>query len=302
MPALTLLLLGSALLVVPGADPLRRRIIWLATVRIADHPPPTAQAGRDAPPAASRRGTGRPPSARLGTGAVLRTVTGTGWLPSALSAAAVLPLAGRLPAALAGIAALVTVRCARRMQEGRRRAAHRAELVSAVAALADEYTAGATVAGAFAAAAPVAPYYRARLLAAAGAASRGSPPATGLLDDVGADPHGARGELADLGVACEVAREIGAPLGPALAALRRDLDADRATRRAVAAALTGPRASALLLALLPLVGVAMGAALAADPARVLLHTPIGLALLTVGVLLELAGLCWTLAMAERATP
>lgn len=49
---------------------------------------------------------------------------------------------------------------------------------------------------------------------------------------------------------------------------------------------------ALLVALLPVAGLGLGAALGAEPLRVLLHTPGGLACLAVGAFLEAAGLYW----------
>lgn len=100
--------------------------------------------------------------------------------------------------------------------------------------------------------------------------------------------------LARLGVACALVNRTGASFTGLLAGIRADLAADRATRRAVAAAVAGPRASAMLLSVLPIVGLAMGTAMGAQPGRTLLHTPIGLAALSAGVLLDLAGLVWTL--------
>jgi tight adherence protein B len=56
--------------------------------------------------------------------------------------------------------------------------------------------------------------------------------------------------------------------------------------------LAGPRASALLLGALPLLGLAMGAGMGADPLRTLFGGPVGLAALGSGVLLEIAGVLW----------
>jgi tight adherence protein B len=69
--------------------------------------------------------------------------------------------------------------------------------------------------------------------------------------------------------------------------------AGRARRRQLAALLAAPRATAALLAGLPAVGLALGAAMGAGPVTVLLHDPAGQGALLVGVLLELAGLAWT---------
>ena len=59
--------------------------------------------------------------------------------------------------------------------------------------------------------------------------------------------------------------------------------------REVAAALSAPRATARMLAALPLVGLGMGALLGARPWHVLLATPYGLACLVVGLLLDARG-------------
>ncbi|MDQ1720891.1 MAG: tight adherence protein, partial [Pseudonocardiales bacterium] len=110
------------------------------------------------------------------------------------------------------------------------------------------------------------------------------------------------GELARLAVACDVVNRSGAPLGPLLAGVRADLAADQRTHRAVRTVLAGPRSSALLLAGLPLIGLAMGAAMGAQPGRVLLHSTAGLLALAAGVVLDLTGVAWTLALSRRAMP
>jgi tight adherence protein B len=108
--------------------------------------------------------------------------------------------------------------------------------------------------------------------------------------------------LAGLGVACAVASRAGSPLTAALAGLRVDLDADSDVRRAVHTALAGPRASAILLGLLPLVGLAMGAGMGADPWRVLTRSTPGVISLVVGVALDLTGVLWILALTRGALP
>jgi tight adherence protein B len=55
-----------------------------------------------------------------------------------------------------------------------------------------------------------------------------------------------------------------------------------------------------MLALLPALGVLLGTGFGADPLRVLLHTPAGLACLLSGGLLEWAGLAWTSRIARSA--
>ncbi|HST49052.1 type II secretion system F family protein [Jatrophihabitans sp.] len=167
----------------------------------------------------------------------------------------------------------------------------RAELAAIVTVLRDEYAAGATIAAAFAAAAALPGRFRTALAHAAALAWDGREVAPALT----AEPR-----LAALAVACDLAGRNGAPLAPSLAGVHAELVADQRTSRAVRTALAGPRSSALLLAGLPVLGMAMGSAMGARPQRVLLHTGAGRLALGVGLALELAGLAWTLALSRRA--
>jgi tight adherence protein B len=176
---------------------------------------------------------------------------------------------------------------------GPRKHADEAELAVVVAAIADEYAAGATSATAFSAAARTAARYRDALMHAARLASAGEEVSAALAAD---------SALSGLSVACAVAGQAGTPLATVLHTVRADLLADHEVRRAVQTALAGPRASATLLALLPVVGIAMGIGMGADPVRVLLHTAPGMIAATLGVLLDLGGMLWTFALARRALP
>jgi tight adherence protein B len=89
-----------------------------------------------------------------------------------------------------------------------------------------------------------------------------------------------------------VAVDGGAGLAAGLDRLEGALRAERDQREGLRAQLAGAWATVVVLALLPVVGLAMGWALGADPLRVLLHTPTGLVCLAVGGLLEAAGLWW----------
>jgi tight adherence protein B len=80
--------------------------------------------------------------------------------------------------------------------------------------------------------------------------------------------------------------------------VRSRLRQQRDLRTAVAA----PQASAFLLAGLPLLALAMGSGIGADPWRVLLSTPVGNLLLVVGTALEVAGLTWSSRLVRRALP
>ncbi len=278
---ISLAALGLALLLAPTVDQAAGRLRWLAgSSRLAG---PVAGSGRLAGSAGLRR--------------VLDSLAGLPWplLASLLAlVAAVGVLVGGLrypvlsvPAALAG---WILGWCWHLVAAERRAVADRAAVSAAIAALTDEYAAGASLGAAFGSAAPVAGRFRSVLIEAA------------VLADVGAEPQTVLGReplLAPLAVACALSSRSGASMTALLAGVRTDLIADRDTRAAIRAAVAGPRASALLLAGLPMLGLLMGAALGADPARVLLRTAAGAAALTAGVLLDLLGLVWTLLLTRE---
>ena len=112
---------------------------------------------------------------------------------------------------------------------------------------------------------------------------------------------GAEG-LAGVAACWQVAVEGGAGLAAGLERIAAGLRARRDQREELRAQLAGPRATALMLALLPVCGLLMGSALGADPLRVLLHTPAGWACLLVGGLLEWGGVVWTARIVAAAVP
>ncbi|REE97088.1 hypothetical protein DFJ69_2544 [Thermomonospora umbrina] len=75
---------------------------------------------------------------------------------------------------------------------------------------------------------------------------------------------------------------------------------DEAQRLEIAAQLAGPRATARLLAGLPLLGLALGVALGADPLAFLLGTIPGMLCLLSGIGLDVVGLWWTHRLARSA--
>jgi tight adherence protein B len=91
----------------------------------------------------------------------------------------------------------------------------------------------------------------------------------------------------------------GCSLADVVGAVDEDLRARRRHRQELRAAVAAPRASALLLAGLPLLGLAMGSGIGADPWRVLTATGAGQVLLVTGVLFELAGLAWSRRLVGR---
>ncbi|WP_259400773.1 type II secretion system F family protein [Microbispora sp. H13382] len=74
----------------------------------------------------------------------------------------------------------------------------------------------------------------------------------------------------------------------------------QAHREEVAAQLSGPRATARMLAGLPVLGLLMAAGLGMNPLAFLLGGPAGFACLVVGLALDAAGVCWTHRLVARA--
>ncbi|MDR5700258.1 type II secretion system F family protein [Agromyces aerolatus] len=107
---------------------------------------------------------------------------------------------------------------------------------------------------------------------------------------------------AAVAAAWAVASETGAPLAASLRDLAASLRDDAQLRREVRAALAGPKASAKLVTLLPVVAVVFGVVLGFDTARVLLGNPLGWVCVVIGSALLWAGARWNRALAARAAP
>ncbi|MFD0367211.1 type II secretion system F family protein [Streptomyces sp. NPDC127114] len=103
--------------------------------------------------------------------------------------------------------------------------------------------------------------------------------------------EGAEG-LAGMAACWQVAVDGGAGLAAGLDRLEAALRAHQDQRERLRAQLAGAWATVAVLAVLPVAGLGLGAALGARPLWVLLHTPAGLACLAVGGALETAGLWW----------
>jgi tight adherence protein B len=99
--------------------------------------------------------------------------------------------------------------------------------------------------------------------------------------------------LARAGAAWRVADLTGAPLADLLDRLEVDLRSVERVRLAAAAHAAGTRATAGLLAVLPVAGIGVGYGMGADPLAVLLRTPLGAGCAAVALLLQVAGLVWT---------
>lgn len=214
---------------------------------------------------------------------------------------------GALPGLLAGpvgvLLGLGAAALLRVVVAGRRRAAAVAEerrrALEAMAVLAADLRAGRSPADGLAAAAETACGGTAVALAAAAAAARVAGDVPGALTvDGGAVPE----VLRALAACWSVTAVSGSGLAVGVERLAEGLRAAAAQRRAVEAELAGPRATAGLLAVLPVAGIGLATALGADPVHVLLHTPGGLACLGAGLGLDLLGVLWTRRLVRRAVP
>jgi tight adherence protein B len=199
------------------------------------------------------------------------------------------PLVAALAAAMAYLVARIWVadRVERRSDERVR------GLTEGVAVLAAELRSGRSLAAATETAAAACPDVDAgRALAVAVRDPRGAGPAH-------ADP-GMRSALARVAAGAALSVRTGCSLAAVLSAVEDDLRARSRHRLELRAATAGPRAGAAVLAGLPLLGLAMGSGVGADPWRVLTTTVAGQVLLVAGVAFEVVGLWWSRRLVGRA--
>jgi len=90
----------------------------------------------------------------------------------------------------------------------------------------------------------------------------------------------------------EVSQQSGAALAGVLDQLGAGLRDEEEVRAEVEASLGPPRATARMLAVLPLMGIALGASIGADPLGFLFGTPLGIGCLGVGAVLAGIGVWW----------
>jgi tight adherence protein B len=104
------------------------------------------------------------------------------------------------------------------------------------------------------------------------------------------DPVGRLTAQAD--AARRVALDLGAPIADLLDRLDADARGRVRTRQLAMAQAAGVRATAGLLAALPVFGAAVGYGVGADPVRMLLHTRLGAVCAVAAVVLQLGGMAW----------
>lgn len=223
-------------------------------------------------------------------------------VPAAGAAAVGLLASGPAAGAALGLLVAVLLRRGRSTLEGRTAEVQRRGAVEACAVVADELRAGRSAAQALRAAAGVAGPFGVTLRRAASTAVLGGDVAGVLDGEVAAAVAPTARRLA---TCWRVAERTGAGLAVAADTLAAALRAGEEQRRQVQAELAGPRATARLLAVLPIAGLLLGTGTGARPLEVLLDTTVGGVCLVVGTALDLAGLLWTdriLARAARGDP
>lgn len=141
----------------------------------------------------------------------------------------------------------------------------------------------------------------------AGRAALGGDVAAGIEQaDVAGGSHG-RGPMPGaiawqrVAVAWRTAEHHGLPMAELLMSVRADLLARHRFHERTKASLAGAKATALVLALLPILGILLGQAMGAAPLKVLLGGGVGAVLLVVGVGLLCAGLLWSHRIVGKVT-
>lgn len=223
----------------------------------------------------------RPPWPRIAAAAIAAATLG------------VLLIGGVLPAITLAVGCAAGAAMGRDVARRRDLVGRMAELRTSLRVLMGELEAGARPAAALVAAAQAAPRYATTFGAAATAAAHGGDAAEVLLTEASTRP---------IGLAWQLSEETGLELAAVLDRVAGDLRAQQDQRHTVEVALSGPRASALLLSGLPVVGIALGSAMGARPLAVLIGGAGGQALGCAGLLLDVAGLLWMrriLSAAER---
>ncbi|MDX8033899.1 type II secretion system F family protein [Lentzea sp. BCCO 10_0856] len=195
--------------------------------------------------------------------------------------------------------ALLAAVISRILKQGKRNRALRAAteaLSNGLGGVVDELRAGAHPAAAAEGAAQDTPAPAGEVLKAVAATARLGGDVERTLRDL-RQPL-LRTAVDQLAKAWHVSAKHGVALADVLDATRRDLDQRAAFARQVHARMAGPRASAAVLAGLPVFGMLLGELSGARPTRILLGTAAGQLLLVLGAMFLAAGLWWTKRITE----
>lgn len=243
--------------------------------------------GRWCPPAPSRRS----PYGLLRRPGLLTAAGGAGllaWAVHRVGPGTTLPLG-----AAVGVAGTAGLWLHHRARSRRAAAALEAEVVEACEAMASGLRAGLAPERVLAATSRDLPVLR-----PAATADRLGGDVPSALRTAAATAGASR--LAMLAAAWDVARRSGAGLAEAVTRIATAVRADQGRSRQVDAALAGARSTARLFAVLPVLGVALGAGMGADPVAVLTTAPAGAWALCLGTVLAVTGLVWVERLADGA--
>jgi tight adherence protein B len=226
-------------------------------------------------------------------------------LPAA-AAVAVGVLAGLLALGPAGgiaggIAAVLWHRRRVRSRAARTATATATELADALGRITEELQAGAHPVAALAGTDADGPFARAMLAPAATAATLGDGVPAALAAEAARRPEVA-GHLTRIAHSWALADRHGVPPVELLAAVHTDIRWRLTHAGRVRAQLAGPRATAAVLAALPVLGIALGELVGAGPLAVLRTGALGQLLVVVGVGLAAAGTAWTDRILRGAVP
>jgi tight adherence protein B len=226
------------------------------------------------------------------------TARTAGWFALCAGAASsvFLPLTTVLAATVVAATASLRYRRRRRSRLGM---AESRELETAIDVLVGELRVGAHPAQAFAVAAdetagPVADSCR----AVAARARLGADVTAGLRSV--AETSALPAQWARLAVCWQLAAEHGLAMSTLMRAAQRDIVERQRFSGQVSSAMAGARATAAILAGLPVLSVVLGQLIGADPAAFLLAGHVGGWLLVVGVTLVCGGLLWSDRITDRA--
>lgn len=145
--------------------------------------------------------------------------------------------------------------------------------------------------------------------AAISAAEDARPPAKQVLQTIAStaaragnvETAVADNDTRQLARAWRLSSEHGVPLADVLEAVRQDLRQRTRFAHQFHARMAGPRASAAVLAALPVLGVLLGEVTGSGPLDVLASTAIGQVLLLIGAALICAGLRWSAHLTRQVT-
>ncbi|WP_406319301.1 type II secretion system F family protein [Streptosporangium sp. NBC_01639] len=189
-------------------------------------------------------------------------------------------------------------RVAGRSRPSRRTAAWRAASIELCQGLAAELSTGQTAGEALARAVSAAEFPDPVALRPLIAAARDGGDVPAALLAVAPEQGGEA--LRRLAACWQVSVTVGAALSVLVDRVAGSLREAQAHRQDVAAQLAGPRATARLLAGLPVLGLLMAAGLGMRPLHFLFGSPAGAACLAVGLALDGCGLWWTRHLVIRA--